>query len=108
VLAMTWEIRDHLENYEQYWADSLAGLGNAAHRGRIAPHQIKRYAIIDDIGFTMVFDPVICLPNYSLMGAYYRNSMRWLFDPDVELEECQMGRNEVFTELDRSGIKIVP
>ena len=108
MLAATWEIRDNLESYKQYWADSLAGLGNAAHHGVIYANQIKRYAIVDDMAFSFAFDPTICLANYSIMGAYYRNSMRWLFDPDCEMEELKLAsdRNEFIQELPRTHVII--
>jgi hypothetical protein len=108
ILATTWDIRDNLPKYKAYWADSLAGLGNAAHQGTIFPSQIKRYAIVDDMAFTFAFDPAICLANYSIMGAYYRNGMRWLFDPDCEMEPLvfDSDRNDLIRELPRTHIKI--
>lgn len=108
MLAVTWDIRDNLPDYKRYWCDSLAGLGNAAHQGIIYPGQIKRYAVVSDMAFGMSFDPTICLANYSIMGAYYRNSMKWLFDPDCEMEDTEFvaDRNEFIRKLPRTNIKV--
>ena len=109
VLAVTWEIRDNLEQYREYWQASLVGLGNVAHQDTIQPHQVTRYALVDDMAFLMSFDPVICLANYGYMGSYYRNSMKWLFDPEAEFEEDKlMDRSGFIRELPRDNIKVIP
>lgn len=108
VLAATWAIRDNLEAYRKYWDASLLGLGNVAYQATIQPHQITRYALVDDTAFLMAFDPVICLANYGLMGAYYRNSMKWLFDPKAEFEEDMLGRSDAIREMPRINIKVIP
>lgn len=108
MVATTFAIRDELESYQEYWSASLLGLGNVAHLGPIYSTQIRRYAVIEDLAFSMAFDPTICLANYAIMGAYYRNSMKWLFDPDCEMEEAEFigDRNEFIRELPRTHIKI--
>lgn len=106
MLATTFAIRDDLEEYQEYWSASLIGLGNVAHQDVIHASQIKRYAVVEDLAFSMAFDPVICLANYAIMGAYYRNSMKWLFDPDCEMEDTFGDRNQFIREMPRTDIKV--
>jgi len=109
MLARTWAYRDALDQYGEYAIDSLAGLGNAAHLGPISKDQITGMAVISDDAFSFAFDPTICLANYSIMGEYYRNGMRWLFDPDSELEAGGLfaDRNAFIKELPRTHVKLI-
>lgn len=109
LVEATLDIRDNLELYKEWAHDSLRGLGNAAHHGPVPADAIRRYALVEGSEWGFIFDPIICLQNYGLMGAYYRNSMRWLFDPDCEFEEDRLtdysGR---IRELERDKIKVRP
>lgn len=62
---------------------SLEALGTCGHRGIIQPSQLRRVVTVKAeqvIGLVLgAFDPVISLLNYKLLGARYRQGVRWFF-----------------------------
>lgn len=90
---------------------SLEYLGTVAHHGEIGIERILRVAYINEpVQMTMMFDPTISIMNYSIMGEYYRQSMKWLFDgePVVGITGREMPLRkpewaEIITLRDRSA-----
>jgi len=105
----TLAFRDELETFQYLAQESLQRLGNASHMGTIQPHQIKRWATISDPSFVFMFDPTITLMNYGIMGPFYRNGMKWFFDPEVEFEEDILaGDSNRIKSMSRKSIKVCP
>jgi len=84
--------RRRLLNYNDYWQDSLDGLGNCAYLDTIPAAAITRIAFIDrqtnaDLMLMAGLDPTISLMNYRFVGQRYRNAMKKLFGEPVEEED---------------------
>lgn len=75
-------------------ASSLKHLGNCVYFGNVPQEAITRVAVLDLKGgedakkfIYDTFDPTITLMNYKILGASYRNSLRWLFnEPESDME----------------------
>ncbi len=81
--------RDNLMNFQHHWADSLDGLGNAAHYGAIPASAITRVSIYDpDSNPTitmMASDPAITIMNYKILGGTkYRALTSWFMGDPVD------------------------
>ena len=81
--------RDNLMNFQHHWADSLDGLGNAAHYGGIPASAITRISIYDpDSNPTitiMASDPAITIMNYRFLGSSkYRALTSWFMGDPVD------------------------
>jgi hypothetical protein len=78
--ARTEWFRDRLEIFAEHWTQSIAGIGNAAHLGRISPEAFTRIGYFRPNGCDAMFwaiDPTITLLNYQIMGPKYRSLTRW-------------------------------
>lgn len=77
------DIRDNLEAYQQYWQDSIDGLGNCCYKGTIPFSAIKRICFLEPNTRMyieiMAVDPAISILNYTLLGSKYRGLLAWLF-----------------------------
>lgn len=96
------DIRDTIENYQHHYLDSLGGLGNVSHMGKVPSGAISRYILLDydkrsDLGM-MVLDPCISLLNFKFCGNRYRSIISWLFNDRKDFE-IGIGDNETYIEL---------
>jgi len=68
----------NLEDYKQYYKESLKHMGNACAK----PKDIKIIGIgkFDSDGLIMVCDPVISPMNYMILGPYYEALTEWLYE----------------------------
>jgi len=117
--------RNNLSKYQQFWSDSLAGIGNVAYKGTIKREWITRYCVFDLKArphLAMDFlDPTITILNYRFLAWRYLGLVKWMFG-DVELlpqitsanpmnvlrEDGMPGHREHFMKesKDRTGIKV--
>ena len=67
-----------LEEYKDYWADSLSWMGNAAARPEDVTVLGVRY--FDGSNLIWKFDPVMSPMNYMFMGNYYRQLSDWIYE----------------------------
>lgn len=112
--------RGALDALAECWEDSLKGISNIAHRGRIAPGKITRIALYDPSSNGLItmkaLDPAITVLNYAIMGAGYRALCKWFFEPITPEEYDPLGlhahlspHREQFAEAlnDRDGLTII-
>ncbi len=66
-----------LENYKQYWSDSLKYMGNLA----VKTNKITILGIRYFDGKKLVYkcDPVISTINFKFMGDYYKDLSDWIY-----------------------------
>lgn len=121
------EIKDSLESYRHHAKDSLEGLGNCSHRGRLPETSLTRHCLVDvarrnDLAM-ICMDPCISIMNYRFCGSKYMSVISWLFGDrkDFELgmggndfyidmvEKCQPGYRKMVEEMfsNREGIEVV-
>jgi len=87
--------RDNLVNFQRYWADSLDGLGNAAHYGAIPASAITRISIYDPDSnpsiSMMASDPSITIMNYQILGgSKYRALTSWFMGDPVDIGDIDL------------------
>lgn len=67
--------RDKLENFQQYWEQSIQALGNCCYQGIITPENITRIAIFDPKQDQRIawqaMDPTITILNKFFCGTKY-------------------------------------
>lgn len=104
-------IRLHLKHFNVDWKQSLKGLGCVAFEGSIPFDWITAAVLIDikkSSRLVLDTDPVIQPSNNFVMGTWYRNSLRWLFDPEAEMEEDAFFRFDTAVyETCRQGITTI-
>lgn len=76
------EVRIDIESYRHHAKDSLAAMGNIAHKGVIPATAITRYAMIDckqqaELAW-IGLDPCITPINYQFLGPKYRSMIAWV------------------------------
>jgi len=77
------EIRNNIEHYRSLTWDSLSKLGNVAYKGCIPATAITRYVIFNQDErpyITSKVDPTITVINYHLLGKFYRDFTKWMFE----------------------------
>ncbi len=91
--------------YQQYWENSLKGLGNCCHYGVIPIEAITRYCVVDwDKRPELVYnytDHSLSVEHYYLRGAFYKDVVKWFFG-DRELLPADMleaGLNQEIDEI---------
>lgn len=101
------QVKQSLEDYQEFAAASLAALGNAAYKGTIPASAIVRACVISPdqqpASMMTACDPCISPLNYRFVGEKYRSLTAWLFGdrPDWDLG---YGDNEQYLEfLDRAN-----
>jgi hypothetical protein len=112
LIEATRYYRDRIDNYD--FKVSLDRMGTCGYLGTIPIKAIKRIALVDKKVYTkMVFmghDPMISLANYQFVGDKYRDTLKWLFDPDsVKIEETRFGKmvsRSIPVPITREGIEI--
>lgn len=99
------EVRENLLAYQQYAAESLRFMGNAAYLGSIPASAITRYCIVEHErqphSCMAACDPSISPLNYRFCGGKYRSLTSWFFGdrPDWNLG---YGDNErLFAHIDQ-------
>lgn len=99
--------RRRLESFQSHAPDSLAGIGNAAHKGEIGRTQIRRYATMPFETYAQMtlcgHDPSISVQNYHFVGDRYRAWVKWMFD-EGEFPHPQVPEKY---RPDRNTIKVV-
>lgn len=95
LIEATRYYREHIHTYD--FKVSLDRMGTCGYRGTIPTKAIKRIALVDQkVYLKMMFighDPSISLANYMVCGDKYRDTLKWLFDPDsVTVEETRFGK----------------
>lgn len=98
---------------------SLEHMGNCAYRGSIPKYAITRVAFIEQKTYAQMvmrgYDPSISTMNYMFRGHNYRQSTKWLFNPEaVEQEYLEFPINGKMKRMpqipileDRKGIEVV-
>lgn len=85
----TAHYRKRIEDY--CWQESLKALGNCAYTGTVPTKAITRIAVVQPKTMHEMiwagYDPTISLMNYAITGEKYRDTMRWLFEPDAVQQE---------------------
>lgn len=85
--ARTRWFRERLHNYNDYWENSIIGLGNCCFQGVIPPKAITRFAVVESEHQAefcwQAMDPTITILNYQIVGAKYRGMTKWLFGDDL-------------------------
>lgn len=99
MIKRTAWFRKRLWQFAHLWETSIAGLGNCAHEGIIAPAAITRVSFYDPASNPMVTmmaaDPTISLMNYRLMSGKYHALTRWFMGDAVAAYEFD-GFSQVF------------
>ncbi len=93
----TLKVRPNLEQwamqgYGAAW--SLGTLGNCAHIGAIPPGAVKRVVLLKSVCgvgrhtwfFIQLFDPVVSVLNYRILGPYYRELQKLFLGYDADME----------------------
>jgi hypothetical protein len=76
--------RQH-SDFAHTWSLSMKHMGTCCHMGVVPADAIKRVALLPaSSSVSFASDPTITLINYMIMGAYYRNLMRYVFDGTVQ------------------------
>lgn len=120
-LQQNWSLIEATEYFrnkmQEYSADvSLEVLGTCAYIGNIPISAISRVAFVKQkTYFEMVvagYDPTISIFNYKFLGSTYRETSKWLFDPqsiEVKTVEIMPGIKQKSHPLpkSRNGIKVL-
>jgi len=83
--------RENLEFFQEYWRDSLKGLGNCSYQDAIPVEAIKRIALVDSKEawfLDQATDPCISLMNCAVMRQKYENIIDWVFGG--KLDACRV------------------
>lgn len=73
-----------LSQFGHHWTDSIEGIGTCCYYGEIPATAITRYAVVPNtFNVVSMSDPTISLMNHHLMGEYYSNLMKFLFNNEI-------------------------
>lgn len=101
-----WNYASGITDPKDAAAVSLKVLGNCTYLGTVPPTAITRLATVDPkVAKQFVygaFDPCILLINYQIMGPWYRNTLKWLFEEPLE----EMPYKLYKLPEDRNGITV--
>lgn len=103
--ARVLHYRDRVRTeFQTIWPSSLEHLGTCCYFGQIPVAAISRIAIIPRAHpLALASDPIVCLPNHTIMGAFYRNLTKRVFG-DSDYEQEVLGRTLKVEEIARTGI----
>ncbi len=101
-----WFKKRALKQFAPSWQNSLKSLGNCAYYGIVPSNVIKRVAILSASSeIALSSDPSVTLMSYALLGPYYRNLMKRVFD-DKNLEKEEIAGFREAKYVSREGIKV--
>jgi hypothetical protein len=102
--------RVRMVDYAGKWPTSIKALGTACHRGVIPVSAITRVAKVDfkvNPALRWASDPTITLMNYAIMGGYYRQLTRRIFDDPIDVADLNFpDYAERLNALPRDGVTI--
>lgn len=106
-VARVAQYRDRTRReFQAMWPSSLEHLGTCCYFGQIPIAAISRIAIIPRTHpIALASDPIVCLPNHAVMGAYYRNLTKRVFG-DVDYEQEVLPSAFAVADIPRSGILV--
>jgi len=98
------QIRKDIFGYQQYWTNSLEGLGNCCYHGIIPAEAIIRYCVIDwdkrpDLEFNYT-DHCLNIEHYTIRGEFYRDVVKWFFEDNEQLP-ADISESMLDLELDK-------
>jgi len=79
-----------IREFQHAWETSLECLGNITYHDIIPRTAILRHAVIpvEDPLVMWACDPTITVLNYSIMGEYYRQLTRYVFEGNIEKKDA--------------------
>ena len=91
VKQRTKYIRNHLDEFSDFWKPSIEHLGNCGYKGVITGKAITKVSVVDISKClsmcSEVLEAVITLANYSVCGSQYRMMTRWFMGEPVTVED---------------------
>ena len=98
-------VRDTLENWSEFAADSVRLMGNIAYRGVVPASAITRYCLFDPKEQAALAwaacDPTISLLNYRFCGEKYRQMIAWLFGDRSDWQIGHGDNEQFFAMMDK-------
>lgn len=97
-------VKENLEDFRHFWADSLNNMGCGSYAGIISPEIIERACVVDWEKRSQltceVLEPTISIPNFTHMENHYRQMIEWFFGDISELPQVEKtkGDMEMFDE----------
>lgn len=89
---------------------SIKALGTCCHIGTIPVAAITRTATLDlnnNMAMRFACDPTISLINYQIMGGFYRQFTRHIFDDEIDVNDCGFPQySDTLRILPRDGIVV--
>jgi hypothetical protein len=84
-------IRNHLDEFSEFWKQSVEYLGNCGYKGSISGKAITKVSVVDiSKCLTLcseVLEAVITLANYRVCGAQYQMLTQWFLGQPVTVDE---------------------
>ena len=91
VKQRTKYIRNHLDEFSDFWKPSIEHLGNCGFKGNISQKAISKISVVDISKCQAMcgeaLEAVITLANYSVCGKQYRMLTRWFIGELVTADE---------------------
>lgn len=103
-----WFRKRALSDFSHMWEKSIEYMGTVCYYATIEPKQISRYALVPrNGGIDWASDPTVTPMNFKIMGEYYRQLMRHVFDDKIESKEDIMGNFiEHLKQLSRDDVVV--
>jgi hypothetical protein len=90
---LTTLVRDHIEDFQHLWVESLEYLGNCCYIGSVPVEAITRIGLFDPkSNWEMAMaaqDPTITTLNYQICGDHYQALTRWLVGDKLTPKEYE-------------------
>ena len=84
-------IRNHLDDFSDFWKQSVEHLGNCGYKGSIRGKAITKVSVVDISKClplcSEALEAVITLANYRVCGAQYRMLTQWFMGEAVTADE---------------------
>jgi len=84
-------IRNHLDEFSDFWKQSVEHLGNCGYKGTISGEAVTKVSVVDISKClplcSEALEAVITLANYNVCGAQYRMLTRWFMGQPVTVGE---------------------
>ena len=91
VKQRTKYIRNHLDEFTDFWKPSIEHLGNCGYKGIISPKAITKISVVNISKCQAMcgeaLDAVITLANFKFCGNQYRLLTRWFMGETVVVDE---------------------
>lgn len=105
-----WFRKRALTQFQHEWQKSIDHLGTCCYYGTIPFESVTRYAVLARKSPPkFMSDPTITLINYKIMGGFYRNLIRRIFDDPLDQTD-QEGFEFMHMQLSnvpRTGIEVI-